>query len=327
MKKLTRKTIFAVCCTLILLFSAPAWAQDLLPEGFVMEETFQPGYGPYVGTVLLVQGEVVILHAGETVGYRAEKNLPLYKGDTVVSRPRGRMQFKLNDESVITLASNTKLVLTRSLYEPKKKIRSSFLRLSFGKVRFWVNKLATFKRSQFRVKSVTAVVGVRGSEWLQEVAIVTKSEPRYVESITTGPGTTMSVGFDPALKKDPIDVPAFTKLTLEEGLVKSELINPEIWHQLQKGYRIPEVKVPEIALQRKRKVVRKVVVKDSDKVPPGASGETGIPEGSTQFEHDVKGQETNEMITDFPDIWETFRQEQRQDLLTWTLPDFPGTPE
>lgn len=168
MKISPRKLTCILCGLMVLIFCAPASAADLLPEDFVLEEGFQPGYGPSVGRVLLVQGEVVILHAGEGHGYRAEKDLPLYKGDTLVSLAKGRIRIRLNDQSVVTLASNTILVITRSVYEPEKKIRSSFLRLSLGKARFWVKKLDGFKRSQVRVKSVTAVVGVRGTIFVME---------------------------------------------------------------------------------------------------------------------------------------------------------------
>jgi hypothetical protein len=50
-------------------------------------------------------------------------------------------------------------------------MRSTFINMALGKARFWAKKLANFRRSKFRVKSLTAVVGVRGSEWIQ---IVTK---------------------------------------------------------------------------------------------------------------------------------------------------------
>jgi hypothetical protein len=42
--------------------------------------------------------------------------------------------------------------------------------MSTGKARFWVKKLTDFQRSVFKVKTPTAVCGVRGSDF---VAIVT----------------------------------------------------------------------------------------------------------------------------------------------------------
>ena len=75
----------------------------------------------------------------------------------------------MNDGSILSLASETKLALNKSVYDKKKKSRSSFLNMAFGKARFLVVKLVNFKRSEFKVKTPTAVCGVRGSDYVIEV--------------------------------------------------------------------------------------------------------------------------------------------------------------
>jgi len=143
-----------------------AYAGSLLPEGLVIEDGFEPGVGTPVGNVELVQGEVIIIHENTLSGYPAENDLPLFEGDVIITRKRGRIRFKLKDESILTLASETKLVLNRSVYDPAKKTRSSFMNMALGKARFWVKKLFDFKRSEFKVKTKTAIVGVRGSDFI-----------------------------------------------------------------------------------------------------------------------------------------------------------------
>jgi hypothetical protein len=220
MKISPRKLTCILCGLMVLLFCAPASAADLLPEDFVLEESFEPGYGPSVGRVVLVQGEVVILHAGEVHGYRAETDLPLYKGDTVVSLARGRIRISLNDQSVVTLASDTKLVITRSVYEPKKKIRSSFLRLTLGKALFWVKKLGNLRRSQVRVKSPTAVIGVRGTIFALDAnsdrAIATSLEGTiWIEEVTPGgPQEVLGAGYQGEVKFN--QPPTKIRLSIEE---------------------------------------------------------------------------------------------------------------
>jgi hypothetical protein len=134
-----------------------------------MEDVFKPGLGSSVGKVEVVQGEVVIIHAGELSGYGAQKGIPLYTGDTIITLETGRIRFKLNDGSTLTLASETKLVINRSVFDPAKKSRSSYVSMSLGKARFWVRKLADFKRSAFNVKTPTATCGIRGSDFLVSV--------------------------------------------------------------------------------------------------------------------------------------------------------------
>ncbi len=147
--------------------SAPA--ATVLPQGLVMEDTYNPGRGRPVGIVQQVQGGVVIMHKDVLKGYRAKRGIRLYKGDTVMTLEYGKVRFRLNDGSILSLASETKLKLTQSVYEKKKKRRSSFLQMALGKARFFVVKVLSFKRSEFKVKTPTAVCGVRGSDFILEV--------------------------------------------------------------------------------------------------------------------------------------------------------------
>lgn len=138
----------------------------LLPDDLVIEDGYKPGIGLPVGKILLVQGRVVIMHATESKGFYAKNNHMLYKGDTIVTLDRGRVRLKLNDDSIITLASGTKLVINQSVYNTGNKTRSSFIGMDKGKARFLIKKLVDFKHSEFKVKTKTAVAGVRGSEFI-----------------------------------------------------------------------------------------------------------------------------------------------------------------
>jgi hypothetical protein len=152
MNVLKRKPVFTFCAILVLLFGGNVFGADesLLPAGLTMEDVFKPGVGTPVGKMELAHGEVVIIHADELRGYQARKDLPLFTGDTIVTLETGRAKFKLNDESTMTLAPETKLVINRSVYDPAKKSRSSYLGMSTGKARFWVKKLTDFQRSVFK---------------------------------------------------------------------------------------------------------------------------------------------------------------------------------
>jgi hypothetical protein len=129
---------------------------------------FRPGLGKPVGIVQRVQGEVVIAHDADFEGYPAVRGSRLFKGDTIQTLDTGRLRLRLNDGSIISLASKSKLKLTRSVYEKKKKRRSSFFSMALGKARFFVVKVLDFKRSEFKVKTPTAVCGVRGSDFILE---------------------------------------------------------------------------------------------------------------------------------------------------------------
>jgi hypothetical protein len=169
-----RRSVYTLYAILIFLFGGDALgaddqSSDLLPAGLVMEEVFKPGPGSPVGKIEMVEGQVIIIHAGVLSGYLAEKDLPLFTGDTIVALESGRISFKLNDGSTLALASETKLVMNRNVFDQAKKSRVSFLSMSLGKARFLVNKIAGLKRSEFKVRTPTAVCGVRGSDFITSV--------------------------------------------------------------------------------------------------------------------------------------------------------------
>jgi hypothetical protein len=167
--------ICTFCAITFLLFTGNAniyasSSTSLLPEGLVIRDEFRPGFGSPVGKVLLVQGKALIMHGKERYGYRVKKNLPLFKGDIIVTLPRGRIRLKLNDGSVVTMASNTKFIINKSEFDSVKKRFVSFLGMSLGKARFWLVKVARDKHPEYKVKTPTAVMGVRGSDFVLEVA-------------------------------------------------------------------------------------------------------------------------------------------------------------
>jgi hypothetical protein len=170
------KIILVSCLILLILLAAGSLqagavtGHALLPDGLVMEETFTPGRGRSVGRVQRVQGEAVIMHAGILKGYLAERGMRLYKGDTIMTLENSKIRFRLNDRSILSLSSETRLTLNKSVYDKKKKQRSSFLGMAFGKARFFVVKLLDYKRSEFKVKTPTAVCGVRGSDFILEAS-------------------------------------------------------------------------------------------------------------------------------------------------------------
>jgi hypothetical protein len=105
-----RKSIYPLCAILVLLISGNAFgsddpSSDLLPAGLVMEEVFKPGLGGPVGRVDVVEGEVVIIHAGQSSGYLAKKDFPLFTGDTIVSLETGRIRlaFLIRQRRVVHL--------------------------------------------------------------------------------------------------------------------------------------------------------------------------------------------------------------------------------
>jgi len=226
----------------------------LLPENLVIEDGYKPGIGLPVGKILLVQGKVVIYHAAETRGFHAKNNNMLFKGDTIVTLKRGRVRLKLNDNSILTLASETKLVINQSVFNPENKTRSSFIGMDKGKARFLIKKLVDFKHSEFKVKTKSAVAGVRGSEFIIRATdlfteIFTLSDTR-LEVVSLAMPCPDFKGYPPPPECEvkPVFLTDFQKtiVRIDELPAEVEIIEPVEVDQFESDFSVtPDVPAPE----------------------------------------------------------------------------------
>jgi hypothetical protein len=287
-----------------------------------MEDEFKPGLGSSVGKVEVVQGEVVIIHAGELSGYRAQKGIPLYTGDMIITLETGRTKFKLNDGSTLTLAPETKLVINRSVYDPAKKTRSSYIDLSVGKARFWVTKFSNFKRSVFKVKTPTAVCGVRGSDFIG-IAAVNKSEFIALEKTLLA---VLSLAF---LEGEPLSASDFERVVVEKGKQpwKDEL-TPEQIEQLKKLFVI----ILEMVGPEWEGTIEELaeLISDDELIDPDALRELEellediLEHEETNAEEDEHSKDLEEEILE--EEHEDHVKEMEEEEEEIPLPDFPGTP-
>ena len=236
MRVFKRKSIYTLCAILVLLFVGTAFgssSEPMLPDGLIIEDIFKPGLGAPVGKILLVQGKAVLMHKRMPRGYWAKKGLPLFKGDTIITQQKGRIRFELNDRSIVSLASRTKMVINKSVYDPKKKSRLSFLKMALGRGRFLVRKLFDLKRSRFSVKTPTAVVGVRGSDFIIRVT------PQVTE-VTALEKTRLEVVSLAAPEVKPMLVTDFERTTVEIGAPPSnvETVAPEEIEQIKREFTV-----------------------------------------------------------------------------------------
>ena len=151
-------------------------AKSLLPPDVEKAPGFSPGQGDPVGEIQLTQGTVLVFHQGEKKAYTLKKGLKVYKEDTFITEAKSRMNLLLYDKSVLALAAQSKLVLNRSLYDPKEDSRDTEMQLLFGRVRCVVKKIST--DPNYKVTTPTAVAGVRGTDFamktdLEETMVIT----------------------------------------------------------------------------------------------------------------------------------------------------------
>ena len=324
--RISGKLNYIFCAVIILLSAGNAFcSKAMLPDGLIMEDTFKPGYGSPVGKVRLVQGNVIIMHADILIGYQAKEELPLYQGDTIVTRKKGRIRFRLNDGTVLTLASETKLIINRSVYNPKKKSRFSFLSMSLGKARFWVRKLI-YKRSSFKVKTPTAVVGVRGSDFIIKATAV-------LTEVTAFEDTQLSIISPIAPEVEPAMLEDFERIMIEEGALPSEVekVSPEEIEQMKKDFPLdgdeyaPEGK--DFLEEAKAKKTESVLFSKDELVKPEDGEEPDEPPAPDMFESEQAADQEEEIMDQTTYIHEEILEETvTAEEEPAELPPFPGHP-
>jgi hypothetical protein len=328
LKKRSLYYVVSVLTSIVLLGSAFAYSspESMLPQGLIIEDIFKPGYGSPVGRVLVVQGNVVIMHKDMLRGYRAKKDLPLFKRDIIVTQEKGRIRFEMNDGSILTMGSITKLVIDRSVYDTKKKSRFSFFRLALGKARFWAKKLVDLRYSKFKVKTPTAVVGVRGSDFI----VKTTAKLTEVTALEKTVLEVVSLAF-PEVK--PKIVNDFEQTIIEEGAlpIDVEIVTPEEIEDMKKEFIVtpdvvePEEKLKGIKPKEPVKPVEKVLVSEDELVTPedpGAPEDLIGPIIPDIVEKEEKSGQEEGVIEEVEEIEESVAEEG----FIEELPEFPQTP-
>jgi hypothetical protein len=133
-------------------------------------------------------GEVVVLHNGTGRAFYAENGNPIYKDDTIFTLAESRCRIKLTTEDIITLGDNTRIDVAGVLDDRKNKTKQSIFNMLRGKAMFYVVRLFRYRKIKTAVKTHTAVMGVRGTQFGIEVRQKqdqwVRARPVYVAGIS-----------------------------------------------------------------------------------------------------------------------------------------------
>ena len=169
-----------------------------LPRGIEVKQEFEPGFGKSVGSVKAVKGQAYVIHSKKNAAFPLKQQDGLYLQDILITGKKSGLRMELSDKSVLSLASQTKLKLNRNVYEPEERSRSSFIRMFLGKARFLIKKMVDYKKSEFKVKTNTAIAGVRGSDFIVQA--------EAQETTVTALEDTKLQIVSPAFPEDPLEL-------------------------------------------------------------------------------------------------------------------------
>ncbi|HVO28054.1 MAG TPA: FecR domain-containing protein [Candidatus Margulisiibacteriota bacterium] len=117
-----------------------------------------------VGTIAQVEGTVELGRAGTWTS--AAVGSAVERGDSLRTGRPGGVRVVFQDDSVLAMADTSELRIDEEVVDSNRGVAHSLFRLLQGKVRTVVSEYYQRPGSVFTIETVTAVVGVRGSEFV-----------------------------------------------------------------------------------------------------------------------------------------------------------------
>jgi hypothetical protein len=118
-----------------------------------------------VGRFSLVTGQVDLLKQGKLPAMAAKVQDGVEPGDVVRTKSKSKAQLTMVDDSVITLAPESRLAIADYQYNPAREERRAVLRLFQGLVHTVVKRIIKTEEPDFIMETHTATIGVRGTNW------------------------------------------------------------------------------------------------------------------------------------------------------------------
>ena len=118
-----------------------------------------------VGRFTQVTGQVDLLKQGKIPALAAKFQDGVETGDVIRTKTKAKAQLTMVDDSIITLAPESRLAIADYQYHPARQERRAVLRLFRGLVHTVVNRIIKTEEPDFIMETHTATIGVRGTNW------------------------------------------------------------------------------------------------------------------------------------------------------------------
>ena len=120
-------------------------------------------FASIIGDVILHEGNANIERTdGEDVD--AEKDLDIFQYDTVKTG-KGKVAIGFIDDTRVDVTQHSKLIIDEFVYDPNTKTGSLSLKAALGTVRYASGQIAKTSPTNVQIKTPTATIGVRGTDF------------------------------------------------------------------------------------------------------------------------------------------------------------------
>lgn len=145
---------------------------------------------PVVAEVDDVENVAWKKHEGNNIVLK--KRMTIREQDVLETGSKGKLQIKFKDGNVLTLTPKTKLKVTTMIYQPERQEKRTVLDLLKGKIRNKVHQKYKGANSHYRVRTKSAVAGVRGTDFVVSFGQLKNQKIETKIETLTGDVTLMS---------------------------------------------------------------------------------------------------------------------------------------
>ena len=120
-------------------------------------------FASIIGDVILHEGNAVIERTdGEDVDSKVD--LDIFSYDTIKTG-KGKVAIEFIDETRVDVTQHSKLIIDEFVYDPNTKTGSLSLKSVLGTVRYASGQIAKTSPTSVQIKTPTATIGVRGTDF------------------------------------------------------------------------------------------------------------------------------------------------------------------
>ena len=120
-------------------------------------------FASIIGDVILHEGNAVIERTdGEDVDSKVD--LDIFSYDTIKTG-KGKVAIEFIDETRVDVTQHSKLIIDEFVYDPNTKTGSLSLKAALGTVRYASGQIAKTSPTSVQIKTPTATIGVRGTDF------------------------------------------------------------------------------------------------------------------------------------------------------------------
>jgi hypothetical protein len=118
-----------------------------------------------VGRFTLVEGRVDLLKGGQLPANPVKLDDGVQPGDVIRTKSLSKAQITFMDNSTLTVSPESRVAIEAYMFDPAKEKRSAVIQLFRGLAHVVVSKVYKVVEPDFVVKTHTAIMGVRGTEF------------------------------------------------------------------------------------------------------------------------------------------------------------------